>query len=114
MGFGDGKSIHRALVSTWVQGDAACFVFNVAVLSCDAVALQRDVCLAAAQRGSPCNKRKHFLSARYRRFTCEYFGEVFLGCGLRARGDGCHPRGQGHMGGVANGVSMRQNAKQQV
>lgn len=38
--FGDGKAIHRALVPTWVQGDAACLVFNVAVLSSDAGALQ--------------------------------------------------------------------------
>ena len=92
MGFGDGKAIYRALVSTWVQGDAACLVLNVAVLSCDAVALQRDVCLAAAQRGSPCNKRKHFLRVSYRRSmrTCEYFREVFLGCSSKY---GCHLRG---------------------
>lgn len=43
MGFGDGKAVHRALVSTWVQGDAACLVVDVAMLSRDAEALQRDV-----------------------------------------------------------------------
>lgn len=53
MGLGDGQAIYGALVSTWVQGDAACLVFNVAVLSCDAIALQRDICHPTAQRGSP-------------------------------------------------------------
>lgn len=48
IGFGDGKSICRALVSTWVQGDAACLVFNIAVLSCNAGALQWDICHPAA------------------------------------------------------------------
>lgn len=42
--FGDGEAIYGALVPTWIQGDAACFVFNVAVLGCDAGALQGDVC----------------------------------------------------------------------
>lgn len=31
-----------------------------------------------------------------------------------ARGDGCHLRGQGHMGGVTNGASTRLNVEQQV
>lgn len=64
VGFGDRKAIYRALVSTWIQGDAACFVFNVAVQSCDTVALQRDVCPLTAQRGSPCNKRKQHQNTR--------------------------------------------------
>lgn len=81
--FCDGKAIYRALVSTWVQGDAACFVFNVAVLRCDAGALQRDICSITAQRCPPCNQRKHFLSVTYGRslWTREYFCEVFLGYG---------------------------------
>lgn len=53
IGFGDGKAIYGALVSTWVQGDAASLVFNVAVLSCDTVALQWDICPLAAQCGPP-------------------------------------------------------------
>lgn len=53
IGFGDGKAIDRALASTWVQRDAACLVFDVAVLICDAQALQRYVCGPAAQRVPP-------------------------------------------------------------
>lgn len=83
--FCDGKAIYRALVSTWVQGDAACFVFNVAVLCCDAGALQRDICPITAQRCPPCNQRKYFLNVTYGRslWTREYFCEVFLGYGLK-------------------------------
>lgn len=60
MWFSDGKAIDRALVSTWVQSDAACVVLNVTVLGRDAGALQGDVCPFAAQRCPPCNQRKHF------------------------------------------------------
>lgn len=61
IGFADGKPIDGALVPTWIQSDTARFVVDVAVLGRDAGALQRDVCPLAAQRGPPCNKRKHFL-----------------------------------------------------
>lgn len=67
MWFSDGKAIDRALVSTWVQGDAACVVLNVAVLGRDAGALQSDVCPFAAQCCPPCNQRKHFPTVTYPR-----------------------------------------------
>lgn len=46
---GDGEAIDGALVSTWVQGDVVCLVFDVAVLRGDAGALQRDICHSTAQ-----------------------------------------------------------------
>ena len=52
-GPGDGQAVHRALVPTGVQGQAACLVLDVAVLGGHARALQGDVCLLAAQRGPP-------------------------------------------------------------
>lgn len=67
MWFSDGKAIDSALVSTRVQGNAACVVLNVAVLCCDAGAQQRDVCPFAAQRCPPCNQRKHFPTVTYPR-----------------------------------------------
>lgn len=58
MWFSDGKAIDSALVSTRVQGNAACVVLNVAVLCCDAGAQQRDVCPFAAQRCPPFQQRQ--------------------------------------------------------
>lgn len=75
--FGDWKAVHSALVSTWVKGDAACIVFNEAVLSSDARSLQRDICHATAQCCPPCNHSKTF-SQRHLQDR-EYFCEVFLG-----------------------------------
>lgn len=114
-GFGDGKAIYRARVSTWVQGDAACLVFNVAMLSCDAGALQGDICPVTAQRGSPCNNTKHFLSVSYWRYVWiyEYF-EVFLGCGSKPEMMGARQTGQGHRDGVTNRISMWVKTEQQV
>lgn len=86
--FGDGQSVHRALVPTRVQSDAACFVFDVGVLSCDGGALQRDICPVAAQRGPPCNQR-NILSASLTGDSWEYFGEVFLGSEAAQRSRSC-------------------------
>lgn len=60
VGFSDGESVHRALVSTWVQGDAARLVLDVAVMKGDTRTLQGDICPIAAQSCSPCKDRKTF------------------------------------------------------